>query len=157
MPTGQGNPASFGGNTLFSAVSNSASNTTDINAGDGIVFDTLDASNGTAAVYDAATGIWALEAGRTYRLTGNLGGTTFSGADGIVVVRWFDLTAAAFFGNAGEQFPTSATAHISAVPEATAIFTPTVASTVELRIVSESDLTEVSDPPNLASAFIQTL
>lgn len=157
MATDQGNPPSFGGSTLFSAVSNGTNQTTNIDAADNILFNTSDASRGSAALYSTATSIWALEAGRTYRLTGQAGALTFGGATGILVLQWFDITAGAFFGNQGMSLTIAATGQLNTTPQATAIISPTVATAVELRIVTETVLTAVSGTNNRATAFIQTL
>ncbi len=98
------------------------------------------AGNVGAAGFNAGGGTVTLTAGVTYKLTAALNAVDVTGMT-FVVYSWYNITAAANIGNRGFFYPVNASANISSQPTAVAYITPTVTTTVDLRIISIGGVT----------------
>lgn len=128
-----------------------------IGVGDQIAFTSILSFRGTDISMSLVTGIFTLQVGRTYILQGNLGTTTYSGI-GAVSYQWFNLTDTAPMGVGALQVSAANTSQTQGSPIAYATITPTVETTVELRILAATLLTDISDDTvNRGSAIITSM
>jgi len=123
IPGSSGLPAQ--GDYLVKSMSGSQSS---INVGTTLDFDTVDAQRGD--VTSSGNQFVGLRAGRTYLLQCNFRFTTGAW----MYFRWYDATASAFIG--GDNSPS--VVFINAVGTVHTVFTPTVDTTVEVRIEGAS-------------------
>lgn len=132
----------------FASVRISAPQSTNITVGDHVKFDVLEASSGSDVAADISTaytvaagaasiGRIRLKAGRTYRLTGDIG-SFGAGSAGFVSYRWYDATGGSFLGSNGAVESSTEAANDGLGGSAEATFTPVVDSYVELRLTSVS-------------------
>lgn len=134
--------------------SSCSAQSTNVGSGDHVKFLTTSALSGTGITLDAATaytttanaaslGRFTLKAGKTYKMSGNLGDIGYASASNsnYISYRWYNSDLNTPLGSQttvnsdyGEQYD-------GAGGYATAIFTPTVDTRVELRINGQSGVT----------------
>jgi hypothetical protein len=104
---------------------------------DPVDFDTVESSRGNGELsLDTGTGRFSgLKAGRTYLLSSSIraGYTTWPCS---VWVRWYDVTAASYVGTRCCAVTPTYTTNDSAIYPATYVFTPSVDTEVEVRVVA---------------------
>lgn len=155
MASAQGAPASFSG-AQFVLASRTTAQTASVAANDPIVYETNQTEGQQISVVNA-TGVFSLAAGSTYLLEGGIGFATGSGATGALEVRWFNITAAAFIGVAASLGANTGTGDDGLGGTATAVVSPTVATTVELRIVSNTAVTGIGTTTQSPSGFVRVM
>jgi hypothetical protein len=128
----------------------SASQTTNFGVNDHIEFDTIEKSGTFDLSIGAgqADGLLTLEAGKTYELllSGSL--VSFSGAGGYLDLQWYDVTGAVGLGTRCQLVALTSLSDQSEASTVRAIFTPSIQSQVELRILG------VADTDSLNAAYI---
>jgi len=135
------NSANFGSTIAFSNVTGSAiqteylqvnisTNPTVPTNGSAVAFDTTVDSQGSIS---QTTGVFTLEADKTYRLTGRCKLITTSSG---IEYQWYNITGTAFIGIVGETISMNNPVADSSVTEAVAFITPSVTTTVRLEITS---------------------
>lgn len=85
-----------------------------------------------------------LNVGRTYKLTAALNVVSGSGTYTSIVYQWYNITASNFIGNKAFIYPTNRDISGSDQSTAIAYITPTVTTTIDLRIVSLSGGTQIT-------------
>ncbi|WP_417593204.1 hypothetical protein [Owenweeksia hongkongensis] len=98
------------------------------------------AGNVGAAGFSAGGGTVTLTAGVTYKLTAALNAVHVANMD-YVVYSWYNITAGVNIGNRGFFYAVNDPDNISSQPTAVAYITPTVTTTVDLRIISVGGVT----------------
>lgn len=151
----QGAPASFSG-AQFALASRTTAQTADIAANDSILYETSEVEGQQVAVAEA-TGIFTLAAGSTYLCEGSIGFATGSGTTGAVQLRWFNLTTSAFIGVACSLGADTGTADDGLGGVATAVLSPTVATTIELRVVSNTAVTGIGTTTQSPMGFVRVM
>lgn len=123
-----------GGLGDYIAVNFSADQTASFSANDALAFNQIDETRGDLTL-DTVTNVGrisGLATGRTYVLEAVLRPITSAGS---LVYGWYDVTAAAWIGSTGSNYPPDSTS-TSGPSSAVAVFTPTETTDVELRMVS---------------------
>lgn len=111
----------------------STTQTTGISVGSPVLFDT-DTIRIGENIGAVSSNSWVLKAGRTYDLHAQVT-VTFSGTTlHVIVVRWYDITGAAYIGSTGVRRAIGDPQALAEGQDARASFAPSVDSTVELRI-----------------------
>ena len=151
----QGAPASFSG-AQFVLASRTTAQTADIAANDAILYETNQTEGEQISVVNG-TGVFSLAAGSTYLLEGGIGFATGSGATGAVQVRWFNITTAGFIGVATSLGADTGTGDDGLGGVATAVLSPTVATTVELRVVSNTAVTGIGTTTQSPMGFVRVM
>jgi hypothetical protein len=154
MSTGNA-PQSFNG-PQFVLASRTTAQVASVSANDPIVYETNTTAGSAVSVVNA-TGVFTLAAGRTYLLEGDIGFATGSGPTAALQVRWFNITGAAFIGVAASLGADTGTADDGLGGTARAVITPAVATTVELRIVSNTAVTGIGTTTASPSGFVRAI
>jgi hypothetical protein len=123
------NPVTASGDYMRAAMSTGM---VDVVAGNVLTFDTNHESRGALAL--VANQVTGLKAGRTYLLmaTCRINGATFGG--GAVDMRWYDDTAGGYVGAIHAEVSSDGTSPFSSNGHATYLFTPTVDTTMDVRV-----------------------
>ena len=168
---GDVNTATRSGVKEFVFGSMATQQTTNITGGtDHLKFDTVVASRGGAAVLDTTTtysstagaasiGRITLKAGLTYRLRAEMPYVLFSGATGLVSMRWYDATLGANMPGVEFQVLSATQAeHEIGGGYAEAVFTAGQDTLAELRLITTTALTQLGiTTTNQPSFFIETI
>lgn len=104
---------------------------------------------------DQAQGIFSnLLAGRSYLLEAGLE-VEFDANSGMLEYQWFDVTGAVLIGTQGIAWNIRDSSQVGSQPIATAIFTPSVDSQVEVRITADNNVDAVllASSPNTKSSY----
>lgn len=102
---------------------------------DPVVFDQVDYQRGLLSLDDVAGKVDGLKAGRTYELMATLSGDTDAGQ---LWYGWYDSNTDATLGTAGVSLSVDSAVSASPNPVARAIYTPSVDTSVEVRVVFAS-------------------
>jgi hypothetical protein len=98
-----------------------------------VVCNVVEDVGGSEIVVDGTTGNITLAAGRSYRLRGGIG--AFTNVGGRISYQWWNVTTAAWIGEAAVAFsPTSGTGTSNYQGSAECVLTPTVTTVVQLRV-----------------------
>ena len=116
----------------------SATITASIVVNDPVIFDQVDYQRGDLSLDDIAGKVDGLKAGRTYKITAVLAGDTDPGQ---LWYGWYDSNTDALLGTAGVSLSVDSAVSASGQPTATAMYTPSVDTSVELRVAFASPTT----------------
>jgi len=120
----------------------------------------LDTSSAYTESAGASRGRFTLQGGRTYMLRGSVNEATYSNIEGYVSYRWYDVTNGVYLGSGGVNMnPEETTFDSGYGSEAEAVFSPTTATIVELRLDATSNDTALKAPTSgrYPQAFIQVI
>lgn len=126
-----------GGSVAFDYIQvNRSSNQVGVASGTDIIWDTIRIQQNVP--YNTGTGVFTLNANRTYRLTVNAAFSTFAGGTAEVDLDWVDATSntklvpnTSFIG-----VPVTDTTNLAPSPVAEALYRPTTNQTVKVRCTS---------------------
>ncbi len=105
-----------------------------------IRFDTLDKSSGSNISLNTGTGIFTLQAGKTYRLTSEINFEHTAAA--IVQFAWYDITGSTEISQRAMVRNAASVGDFSTNPVMKTIFTPTVNTQVSVRVVADGSSVE---------------
>ena len=121
---------------------------------DNIKFDTVDKSSGSNISLNTGTGIFTLQAGKTYRLTSEINFEHTAAA--IVQFAWYDITNSTEISERAMVRNAASVGDFSTNPVMKTIFTPTVNTQVSVRVVADgSNVEDVNS--GFSWALIETI
>lgn len=133
-----GNASVTGQSVDYVKVSRVATSQVSVGINTDLLFDTLNSGN---IPYNTATGVFALTAGKTYRLNASPNFASYSNfTTAILPFQWVDAVTntSLVLGSAGFGVSTTNTNNVSLQPNAVAIYTPTTNQTVKVRVQGNS-------------------
>lgn len=107
---------------------------------DNVTWNTVDSSSGSSISLDTGTGIFTLQAGKTYRLSSAV--RMADGAAGEIDFAWYNITNSVEISQRAVLQTTSETGNTSGQPVMQTIFAPSVNTQVSVRAVANANGTE---------------
>jgi len=149
------NRSSVGQSKSYMQANATANQTSNVVTDGVVVFDTT-SSYGSDISFNNSTDTFTLKAGKTYRLSGNVGYSDFSSV-GYMKWQWRDVTNSAYIGYQGQVDSVNGSAdNAPANDNAIAIVTPTVDTSYRLQLLAGSAYNILGGPP-YPSAYIEVL
>ena len=146
-----------------------ADQSTNLNAGDHVKFDSVARSSGSSITLDTSTaytstanvdsiGRFTLQGGKTYRLTAITNVVIFDDATGNVDISWYDADSGTSLSDLGSLRSYTSTFNEGKSPVVQTIYTPSVDTRIEVRLGNPVALTRFGDGTGTrATAIIELI